>query len=128
MSKGKKTQAIHRGWNQQSLEARANKQVMQRLDRLLAKQPRPTGGISDKRWNRQVVAYLKEFRSFFKQHATRLKALGIHIEDFGLLDPSTNPVPLGMEEISDPRYSSAEEEEILRDLSRDRLVRFTKLG
>jgi hypothetical protein len=124
---GKQVQQVHRGWNQQSLDARNDKQVLERLDRLVQKSPRPKPDESDARWKARAARFVREFKSFFQQHGSRLRRLGIRIEDFGLLDPNEKTVPIDLE-IQDPRYLAADEEAILRELSKDRLVRYTKLG
>jgi len=125
---GRQVQNEHRGWNQQSLEARNDKQVLTRLERLVENAPRPKPTESEPKWKARAARFVREFKSFFKQHGTRLRRLGIRIEDFGLLDPRTNPVPFLEADQSDPRYLATEEEAILRDLSNERLVRYTKLG
>lgn len=123
---GYATQLKHRGWNAASLQARNDKQVLLRLEHLIERSPRPKPNESDAKWKLRAAKYLKEFRSFFQQHGSRLKRLGVNFEDFGLLDPA-NIVPLPIEE-TDPRYAQAEEDAALRELAQDRLVRFTKLG
>ena len=124
---GRQVQQQHRGWGQRSLEARNDKQVLDRLERLVALSPRPRPSESDAKWRLRAARFVREFKSFFVQHSSRLKRLGIRIEDFGLLDPTAKTMPIEPED-RDPRYMAADEEATLRDLSHERLVRYTKLG
>lgn len=126
--KGRAVQAEHRRWNRDGLQARTDAEVLARLERMIEKQPRPKRGETDARWAKRVGTYLKQFRSFFKNHRTRLTRLGVKLSDFGLLDPNAKTVPIEPESF-DPRHVEAEERDTLKRLSeRSSGVRYHKLG
>lgn len=109
------TRKTRRIWDRAGRERRADREVIEKLERLILRSPRPRASESLGRWMGRRAKFERAFRAFLKQNAGRLERLGIPVSEIGLLDAKTVPLEYDFE---DPRYIAAEEKEVLEKLAK----------
>jgi hypothetical protein len=112
-------------------EARADREIVGRLARLIAKAPKPRKSETSATWTRRHSAFVREWLSFCRENRTRLLRLDIDTNEIEVLGvphvDAGGTTPYGVPEPLDPKHSAAEEKEVLERLAK-KPVKYQRLG
>jgi hypothetical protein len=117
--------------SRQTREARADREIVGRLARLIAKAPKPRKSETPATWTRRHSAFVREWLSFCRENRTRLLRLDIDTNDIQILGienvDATGHTTDSVPEPLDPKHCAAEEKEVLERLAK-KPVKYQRLG